>query len=70
MIYLGWIGNLFILMAIWLTGQKRAVGWIYSIAGNICWCLYAINLHMLDVLFIDGIALGLAIRNWRKWNQE
>jgi hypothetical protein len=64
---LGWIGNILILLALWQVGQKKRSGWLWSVAGNIIWCQYAIGLHMWDMLFVDGISLCLAAYNWHKW---
>ena len=64
---LGWLGNVLIITAMILIGRKQTCGWLYSIAGNACWCVYAIKIGMPDVLFIDGIALCLAVYYYRQW---
>lgn len=67
MITLGWLGNVLIILALWQTGCKNRTGWLWSIAGNIVWCIYAIVLGMSDMLFIDVVSLILACYNWHKW---
>jgi hypothetical protein len=67
---LGWLGNVLIIIAMVMIGQKRKIGWLLSIAGNVCWCAYAISLGMWDVLFIDGTALVLAGYYYRQWRRE
>jgi hypothetical protein len=64
---LGWLGNLLILVALWQIGCKNRAGWVWSVLGNIVWCIYAINLNMWDMLFVDMVSLILAGYNWRKW---
>ena len=64
---LGWIGNIFILAALWQIGCKKRIGWLFSIIGNIIWCYYAVELCLWEMLFVDAIALILAVYNWRKW---
>ncbi len=67
---LGWLGNLLILIALWQIGCKNRIGWVWSVLGNIIWCIYAINLNMWDMLFVDTVSLILAAYNWRKWGQD
>ena len=64
---LGWLANVFILLAYLLLGRKRRDAWIFSFFGNLLWCVYAIQLNMLDVLAVDGAALILAVRAWYLW---
>lgn len=66
----GWLGNSLIIIAMILIGKKRSVGWLFSIAGNLCWCIYAISLSMYDILFIDGLALILAVYYYNKWVRQ
>ena len=67
---LGWIGNIFILVYMYLIGRKSRIGWIFSMLGNFIWCWYAIQLCMWDMLFLDGIALILAVYYWFKWSNN
>ena len=67
---LGWLGNLLILIALWQVGCKNRTGWLWSVAGNIIWCWYALNLSMWDMFFVDTVSLILAAYNWRKWGQD
>jgi glucose dehydrogenase len=67
---LGWLGNVLIITAMILIGRKQTCGWLYSIAGNVCWCVYAISLGMWDVLFIDGTALVLAGYYFVQWRRH
>lgn len=67
---LGWLGNILILFALWQIGQKKTSGWIFSITGNIIWCIYAYQLDMWDMAFIDVVTLVLATYNWWKWSTD
>ena len=66
--FMGWIGNIFILVAIVLIGLKCRLGWVFSFLGNFIWCWYAIRLEMWDMLFVDGIALCLAVFYFGMWH--
>jgi hypothetical protein len=67
---LGWIGNILIMVALWQTGRKNKSGWIWSFAGNVIWCSYAIQLWMWDMFFVDIVCLLLAVYNWVKWRSD
>jgi hypothetical protein len=67
---LGWLGNILILTAIWLIGQKNRRGWIFSILGNAIWCVYALVLSSYSMLFIDGFTLAMGIYYWNKWKES
>lgn len=70
MLTLGWLGNILILAAIICLGRKWIIGWLFSILGNMIWCIYALQLEMPDMLVIDGISLVMAAYNWRLWARE
>lgn len=70
MVMASWIGNALVLYAMYLIGQKRRSGWLYSIAGNAAWCTYAVADGLPSVLFIDGIALLLAVRYYFLWGSN
>jgi hypothetical protein len=67
--WLGWIGNIFILIAVICLGRKWTIGWIFSVLGNIVWCWYAITLDMYDILAVDGLCVIMAAYNWWAWSK-
>ena len=67
---LGWIANFLILIALVLLGYKKRLGWIFSIIGNLLWCLYALQLDLWAALFIDGITMIIGCYNWKKWGDD
>lgn len=67
---LGWAANIFIFIAYWKLGQKSRNGWAYSVAGNILWCVYALQLGMVDMLAVDIVALTMAAWNWWLWRDK
>jgi hypothetical protein len=67
---LGWLGNILILLALYLIGCKHKIGWVCSALGNIFWCIYAIQLQMLDMFMIDFVTLIIASYNYVKWSRE
>jgi len=64
---IGWIANIILLIAIVFIGKKKRIGWIFSILGNLLWCIYAIQLDLWSALFIDGVTFFIACWNWKKW---
>jgi nicotinamide riboside transporter PnuC len=66
---LGWIGNMFIVLAMLCLGRKWTVGWVFSVLGNIVWCWYAITLNMYDILAVDVFCTIMAAYNWWTWKK-
>jgi hypothetical protein len=67
---LGWVGNFWMFLALICLGRKWNIGWLFSIIGNLFWCLYAIQLQMSDMLVMDGACLAMAAYNWWLWSRK
>ena len=67
---MGWIGNVFLVIGLWLVGYKNRKAFIYSIIGETIWTIYSIKRGMYDLAFICIIFGGLAIRNWYLWGKK
>jgi len=67
---IGWIANILIVVAIMFIGRKQRIGWIFSIIGNLLWCIYAVQLNLWSALFIDGLTMIIGIYSWRKWKND
>ncbi len=67
---MGWLGNIFIVIGIWLVGDKKRSAFIFSIIGESVWTVYALQRGMYDLAAICGVFAALAIRNWFKWGSS
>lgn len=67
---MGWIANGFILIGIWLVGNKHKDAFLFSIAGESIWTVHAYRLGMYDLAVICGLFCILAFRNWLKWRSD
>lgn len=67
---MGWVGNIFLVIGIWLVGYKNRKAFIFSVLGESIWLAYSIKREMYDLAFICVIFGGLAIRNWYLWGKK
>jgi len=67
--WLGWAGNVLILIGMWLVGEKKRVCFLWTLVGESIWAGYALWLKMYDLSFICVIFALMAILNWRKWKE-
>lgn len=67
---MGWVGNVFLIIGLWLVGDKARKAFIFSVIGESIWIYYAMDKKMYDLAFICVIFALLALRNWIKWGKE
>lgn len=65
-----WIGNIFLIIGLWMVGDKKRAGFIFSIIGESIYVYYSYQYKLWGLLFICIIFGLLAIRGWYKWGQE
>lgn len=68
--YLGWTGNVFIIIGLWLVGNKARKAFIFSLIGEAIWVVYSLNKNLYDLAFICAIFAALALRNWFAWGKS
>ena len=62
--------TVFTVAAYWLTGNKTALGWLFTIAANAIWVVYAVGTGQY-LLLIGCILLTLVcFRNWFLWKKD
>jgi hypothetical protein len=66
---MGWIGNIFLIIGLWLIGYKKRVAFIFTIIGESIWIYYSINSNQLDLAFICLLFAILAGRNFFMWRK-
>jgi hypothetical protein len=67
--FLGWFGNIFIVLGLWSVGDKKRYAFLFSIVGETIWVIYAVLLGLWDLAFACVLFDALAIRNWIKWGK-
>jgi len=66
---MGWVGNIFIVIGLWLVGNKNRTAFIFTVIGESIWVAYAFTKGLYDLAFICIVFAVLAARNWYKWGQ-
>ncbi len=67
---MGWFANVFIIVGLWMAGNKAKWAFLFTIIGETIWCGYSIYIKMYDLAFVCGIFAILAFRNLIKWANE
>ena len=60
MIWLQWIGNLFICIGMWQIGSKKRIGFLVQPFGNLFWIYYSAHEGMWAMCFICTVFAALA----------
>ena len=68
--YLGWIGNVFLLLSVWNLGHKHRSAFLWSIGGNVFWFAEAIIGCRWDLIFINVVFAIISARNWLLWGPQ
>lgn len=69
MSYLGWLGNIFIVVGIWRVGNRQRNAFFFSIVGEIAWIIKSLYLGQYDLAVICGVFALLAVRSYVKWGR-
>jgi len=67
---MGWVANIFILIGMFLIGEKNRTAFLFSITGEAIWALYAAIIGMWDLAIICIVFCIVAFRNWVKWGRD
>ena len=57
----------FLFAGLYLLGNKRRVGFLFSILGELLWTCAALNRGMFDLAAVCVLFGAMAALNWRKW---
>ncbi len=66
---MGWIGNIFIIIGLWLAGDKNKIAFLFSVVGELIWCGYSLYIKMYDLAFVCAVFAAIALRNYIKWQK-
>lgn len=67
---ISWVGNVLICLGLWHIGNKKRWAFLFSIAGETAWIIYATQIHLWSLTFICCVFWSLAIRSWVKWGKS
>lgn len=65
-----WLGNALICVGLWFIGNKKRWVFLFSVAGESAWIVYAMQEKLYSLAFICAVFAGLALRNYIKWGDE
>lgn len=65
-----WIGNVALLLDMYLVGRKSRLAWIFCIIGEALWIVMAIHTHLWALAFICAAFLFLGVKNWFLWRKS
>lgn len=66
-----WAACFFTLVNVWLLAEKNRHGWLFGIAGNVLWIVYATwPTWQLPLAVLNALFLGLNVRGYWKWRKE
>ena len=64
---MGWFANVFLVVGLWMVGNKARWAFILTAVGEAIWTVTSILRGQFDLAFICVVFTILAIRNWFKW---
>jgi len=62
-----WIGNILIVLGLWLAGNKWKYAFVFSFFGETLWTIYAIQIKLWSLAIVCAIFALIALRNVLKW---
>jgi len=66
----GLIATAVIFYACYLVGEKKASGFLFSIAGQVLWIIRGVYWNLPDVIITSWLFLGLGVYNYLKWTAK
>ena len=67
---MGWIGNVILVLGLWLVGNKKRSCFLYTVVGETIWSAYAVHNQQWDLATICALFAMLALRNFIKWGKK
>jgi hypothetical protein len=63
----GWVGTLFAMVGIWLTGHRCRFGFLVGVLGGIFWGLKAYYTSQLDLITVEVLIIVTQLYAYFKW---
>ncbi len=69
---MSWIAGILEIIAKWLVGEKKKVGWLVHMASGVLWIIIAIQNPKIagGLLIICIPSIFINIRNYFKWKKD
>ena len=64
MIFLGWIGNILIVIGLWRIGSKKRDAFLWQAVGEVSWVVKSTYYEQWDLAFMCSVFTVLAVRCW------
>lgn len=65
---MGWVANIFFILATWLSGNKNRSAFIAGFLGSCLYLFRGYDQRMYDLIFISFVMAILNVINWFKWD--
>lgn len=65
-----WLGNIFIVVGLYLMGNKNKNAFFFSFVGEVLWFFYAIAEKLYSLAFITVVFAVMAARGYYMWNKD
>lgn len=66
---LKWLGDLFLLLDMYLVGRKSRLAWVFCIVGEVCWIVWATKQQNWALVLICVAFTILGACNLYKWSR-
>lgn len=67
---LPWATSAFTLLAMWLIGQKRSVGWVVGLANQVLWVSFAVAFQAWGLLPLTVALIVIYTRALLRWRAD
>ena len=64
-----WLAGGFDLVGCYIVGDKKKIGFVLNVVGNLGWVYVALSTKIYGLLLVVLPALVLNVRNYRKWSK-
>lgn len=66
----GWLGNVFIVVGLWMVGNKNRNCFLWTMAGEAAYAAHVYLRRDWAILAAVGIFFFMALRNYIKWGEN
>jgi hypothetical protein len=68
--YLGWAGNLALIISLYAMHPRRRWPFVMSVVGEALWLVVSVDRRSADMIFLCVVFCVLAVRNFVKWGRQ
>lgn len=67
---LPWATSAFTLLAMWLIGQKRSIGWAVGLVNQVLWVSFAVSFRAWGLLPLSAALTVIYVRALLRWRAQ